>query len=58
MLFYIIFALLVIWETVYSVSYGVSLIKSGKKSGGIFLLLLPLISLILCFNFIFGIFMI
>lgn len=58
MLFYIIFFLLVLWETVYSVSYGVALIKTDKKPGGIFLLFLSLISLILCFNFIFGVFMI
>lgn len=47
MLTNLLLAVLLLWETVYSVSFGAFLIKSKNKSGGFFVLFLSVFTLLL-----------
>ncbi len=45
--------LLVLWETVYTVSFGIAQLKNGKKAGAVFAFFLTFSTAILYFNYIF-----
>lgn len=54
MVFDLFIAGLVVWETVYSVSFSAALLSKGQKSGGIFVLILTALAALLCLNYLFG----
>ncbi len=45
--------LLVLWETVYTVSFGIAQFRNGKKAGAIFAVFLAFSIAILYLNYIF-----
>ena len=45
--------LLILWETVYTVSFGIAQLKNRKKAGAIFAFFLAFSSAILYFNYVF-----
>ena len=45
--------LLVLWETVYTVSFGIAQFKNGKKAGAVFAIFLAFFTAILYFNYVF-----
>ncbi len=53
MLLYLSIGILVLWETVYTISFGIAQFKNGRQAGGVFAVLLSILTVILYFNFIF-----
>ncbi len=47
-------SLLVVWETVYSFSFGRALIGKKQFAAGIFVIFLSAAALLLCINYVFG----